>query len=254
MKHSYTFILGLILFACASAAFAQNGSLEIVPQEKKYTRTGADIPDFKKTFTVRKPVIKTKLDQDVRDHIEDAIDFWRVFDMDRDESMTDYTWLESFDHEVLYNANDLLSIELTAEGSAAYPSTAHRWVTVDTRTGEILIIDDLFTQETQPGLLKLINQKMLANEAAAIKEDPEVKQALAEQRSSYGEDIQPGAGKLDFDDISGFFITEKGVTFVYDYGFPHVILALEPSGRYEFTFAEIKPFVASGSLLEKLVR
>ena len=254
MKHFSIFLLGFIVLFGASAAFAQKGSLEIVPQEKKYTRTGADVPDFKKDFTVRKPVIKTKLDQDVRDHIEDAIDFWRAFEMDLNESLTDYTWLESFDHEVLYNANDLLSIQLTAEGSAAYPSTAHRWVTVDTRTGEILIIDDLFTQETQPGLLKLINQKMIANEAAAIKEDPEVGEALKDQRGAYDEDIQPRAGKLDFDDISGFFITEKGVTFVYDYGFPHVMLALEPSGRYEFTFAELKPFVASGSLLEKLVR
>jgi len=254
MKHLSIFLLGFVVLFGASAAFAQEGSLEIVPQEKKYTRTGADVPDFKKTFTVRKPVIKTKVDQDVREHIEDAIDFWRVFEMDLEESLTDFTWLENFDYEVQYNANDLLSIALFAEGSAAYPSSATRWVTLDTRTGEILTIDDLFTHETQPGLLKLINQKMIANEAAAIKEDPDVKEALRDQRVSYGEDIQPGAGKLTYEKLAGFFITERGVTFVYDYGFPHVMLALEPSGHFEFAFSELKPFVASGSLLEKLVR
>lgn len=243
-----------IFTAFAAIAAAQPAKLDIVPEKKVYNRTGKDVPDFKRTFEVRKPVIKTKLDADVRSHIEDAIDFWRVFEMDLNESLTDYTWLENFDHEIKYNDNHILSIALFAEGSAAYPSTGTRWVTVDTRTGEILLIDDLFAEEKRDALLKLINAKMIANETAAIKEDTEVKQALEDQRGAYGEDIQPGAGKLTYENLAGFFITEKGVTFVYDYGFPHVMQALQPDGNYEFTFAEIKPFVASGSLLETLVR
>jgi hypothetical protein len=250
----FLLIFIVIFTALAGIAAAQPAKLDIVPEKKVYKRTGKDVPDFKQSFEVRKPVIKTKLDADVRSHIEDAIDFWRVFEMDLNESLTDYTWLENFDYEVKYNDNHILSIALFAEGSAAYPSSGTRWVTVDTRTGEILLIDDLFAEEKRNGLLKLINAKMIANEAAAIKEDPEVKEALRDQRVSYGEDIQPGAGKLDLDSLAGFFITDTGVTFVYDYGFPHVIQALEPDGSYEFTFKEIKPFVASGSLLETLVR
>lgn len=253
MKTLFLFLFLSCIVFC-NPIFGQTESIEIVSQKKTFRRTAMNVPDHKRTFEANIPVIKSRLDPDVRAHIEDAIDFWRVFEMDIDESLTDYTWLESFDHEVLYNANHIFSIRLTAEGSAAYPSTANRWVTVDLRTGEILTLEDLFAEDTGPQLLKLINQKMLANEEAAIKEDPEVKQALQDQRSSYGDDIQPGAGKLDFEDISGFFISETGVTFVYDYGFPHVMLALEPSGHYEFTFAEIKPFVVHGSLLEKAIR
>lgn len=253
MKRSSLTIVAIFI-ALAGIAAAQPAKLDIVPEKKVYKRTGKDIPDFKQSFEVRKPVIKTKLDADVRSHIEDAIDFWRVFEMDKAESLSDYDWLENFDYEIKYNDNHILSIALFAEGSAAYPSSSTRWITVDTRTGEILLIDDLFAEEKHAALLKLINAKMIANEAAAIKEDPEIKTALEDQRTSYGEDIQPGAGKLTFDNLAGFFITDKGVTFVYDYGFPHVMQALEPDGNYEFTYKEIKSFVASGSLLENIVR
>src|SRR5690606_25615203 len=123
MKRNSIYILLFTMLFGVSAAVAQNGSLEIVPQEKKYTRTGDSIPNFKKNFTVRKPVIKTKLDRDVRDHIEDAIDFWRVFEMDEKENLADDHWLTNFDYEIKYNAHDLLSIELIAEGYGAYPST-----------------------------------------------------------------------------------------------------------------------------------
>ncbi len=248
------FLLLLFIFSLTIAASAQTGKLDIVPEKKVYKRTGKDIPDFRQTFEVRKPVIKTKLSADVRRHIEDAIDFWRVFEMSLKDSLVDDTWLDNFDYDVKYNDHNLVSIELDAEGSAAYPSSWSKRVNVDTRTGEILLIDDLFPADKQAELLKLINEKMIANEKAAIAEDPEVKEALDDQRGSYGDEIQPQAGKLKFSDIKDFYVTKDGVTFVYEYGFPHVILALEPSGEYTFSYKEIKPFVTPGSLLENIVR
>ena len=46
----------------------------------------------------------------------------------------------------------------------------------------------------------------------------------------------------------------EGVAFDYDYGFPHVIKALEPDGELRFSWDEIKRFIKPGSLLAKHVR
>lgn len=248
------FLVLLFIIFLTVAASAQTAKLEIVPEKKVYKRTGKDIPDFRQTFEVRKPVIKTKLNADVRSHIEDAIDYWRVFEMSLADNLVDDTWLDNFDYDIKYNDKYFLSIALNSEGSAAYPSSWTKWVNVDTHTGEILLIDDLFAEDKQPELMKLINAKMIENEKAAIAENPDVKEALDDQRGSYGDEIQPKAGKLELSNIRGFYVTPESVVFVYEYGFPHVILALEPSGEYSFTYKEIKPFVRPGSLLENIVR
>jgi len=44
--------------------------------------------------------------------------------------------------------------------------------------------------------------------------------------------------------IAGF-----GVTFLYDAGFPHVIQALQPDGRYFFSYAVLRPHIKSSGPL-----
>ena len=51
-----------------------------------------------------------------------------------------------------------------------------------------------------------------------------------------------------------FPISDEGVTFYYDYGFPHVIQALAPDGQYFFKWAELKPFIKPDGLLARFVR
>ena len=44
------------------------------------------------------------------------------------------------------------------------------------------------------------------------------------------------------------------MTFKYDYGFPHVIQALQPEGKFFFTWEQLRPFLVPGGLLAKLAR
>jgi len=60
--------------------------------------------------------------------------------------------------------------------------------------------------------------------------------------------------KFEVKDLEGFSINSKGVTFYYDYGLPHVIQALEPDGKYFFTWGEMKPYIRTSGLLVKFVR
>ena len=54
--------------------------------------------------------------------------------------------------------------------------------------------------------------------------------------------------------LNRFSISDKGVTFIYDYGFPHAIQALQPDGRYFFTWKDIKGHVKTAGLFGRFVR
>ena len=41
--------------------------------------------------------------------------------------------------------------------------------------------------------------------------------------------------KFEAQNLDEFSVGRKGVTFLYDAGFPHVIRALEPDGHYFFS-------------------
>jgi hypothetical protein len=44
-------------------------------------------------------------------------------------------------------------------------------------------------------------------------------------------------------DLNEFSVSDKGVTFLFDAGFPHAIQALQPEGEYFFSYAEIRPYI-----------
>ncbi len=54
--------------------------------------------------------------------------------------------------------------------------------------------------------------------------------------------------------LDGFSISSEGVTFIYDYGYPHVIKAIEPYGEFLLKWQELKPFIRPDGLLARFVR
>jgi hypothetical protein len=60
--------------------------------------------------------------------------------------------------------------------------------------------------------------------------------------------------KFTAETFKDFSVADKGVTIFYDAGFPHVIQALQPVGRYFFTWAQVKPFVRHEGLFGKFIR
>ena len=94
---------------------------------------------------------------------------------------------------------------------------------------------------------------------AKVKQQAEVEKSLKEIKSD-----PANKDYLDFsffentnftaENLEEFAVGDKGVTFIYDYGFPHVIFALQPEGRYFFGWAELKPFIRRDGLLAKFVR
>ena len=235
----------LLILMTASFASVSLAQIEVKPSKTTYTRATSQ-SKYKKTFTVRYPVV-TGIDSiDVNKKIYSHTDYWKVFGMSLSENLNDYSWLDSFDYKVDFQGKGLLDITLIMEGSGAYPDTQMKTLVLDLLSGDLLSVGSEF--RNFPALLRKIEAKQNAEIIAA-------KRDAAEQ----------GVDEADFDSLlrrtkwsvnslEGFSVSKEGVTFLFDYGFPKAVRALEPDGRYSFTWKEIGPHVKQTSALKRLMK
>lgn len=236
------FIFVLLTLAFAGSVLAQ--SVVVTPRKVTYRRP-KPMMDFKKTFVVTYPKVKAATPA-VSRKIEAALSYEKEFDFTLAEEMKDLQWLEEASYEVVHNANGLLCVGLSISGTGAYPSGTTHYVTVDTKTGA-KVTSEMVLTNTAPLVARL--KKMQDDEVKAakieIKKDPDA----AEGVDSFFESTNFTA-----EELKTFKIDSKGVTFLYDYGFPHVIQALQPPGEYFVSWSEMKKFVKPGSVFEKLAK
>lgn len=233
-------IASVIIALCTMSVIAQ--SVTITPRKTVYRRPKPQ-HEFKKTFTIRRPIAKAATPALSR-KITAAISPEKVLEINIREEMTEYQWLEEANYKVLYNRDGVLCVELWMTGTAAYPDSVTKRVLVDVRTGTAVRPTDVF--RGLPGLAAMIKKAQVKEIAAAtqeMKSDPDARP-------------QDLFSESDFtaDDIREFAVDATGVTFFYDYGFPHVLEALQPDGQFHFTWAQLKPFVRIDGLLARFVR
>jgi hypothetical protein len=132
-------------------------------------------------------------------------------------------------------------------GSAAYPSVFSKTVVINLKTGNQVKPADIFTN--LDGLAAEVKKRQ-TTEIEKAKENYKKDTETADfDGSEYFDNADFKAENLE-----DFAVSEKGVTFTYDYGFPHVVQALQPDGTFLFTWAELKPFIKRGGLLEQFIR
>lgn len=248
MKSLTLAFLSLPILVFSSLALAQPSRLVVVPNKIEYVRTGANVPDYKKTFDVRYPVIKGSFV--AKKKIERQIDYWRVFQMSFRENLRDDHWLSSFDYEVKYNDQHVFAIWLTTDGVGAYPDSGTKYFVFDTRTGKRLAIKDLFTTL---GMKRLRGKLRLAM-AKELKDNPDGKTQYELQAELYGEEFHPAPKHLELRNLDGFSIAKDGITFMFDYGFPHVTKATQPPGKFFFSWKQLKPLIKSRGLLAQVAK
>lgn len=226
-----------------ASASAQDRAI-VQPRRVVITRTGKEVRGFpeRRKAVVRYPVIAGIRDATVLRKLQNTLRMKNVFDTSLADYRTD-PGLLSFDYTVNYNKNYLLDISFNQETEGAYPDTQHKHYLLSLKNGMVIKAADAFNQASLATLTKMANEKLkgevkeLLNVVAADKDsDAEQKTALREQLS-----------QLEFkrDNLDGFLVSDKGVTFLYDAGFPHVIQALQPDGEYFFSFAELRPHIKS---------
>ena len=230
--------------------FAAAQSVVVTPKKVVYKRSVRNVPDFKRTFEVRYPTFSGKLKPASLRGLKTGTDYWRIFDTTLPDNLKDDTWLSRFDYVVKYNKHNLLDIWLIMEGVGAYPDGTTKYLVFDTRTGNKVDFPDLFMANRMPELLGKIRAVMKRTESEI--KDEEMREALEAERETNPE-FHPRPDQIGFKQLD-FTISEKGVTFLYDYGYPHVVQALEPSGEFFLSYAELKPFIRPDGLLARFVR
>lgn len=235
-------IVPLFLFLLLSFAAVSAQTVTVTPQEKAYTRP-KPLSDYKKTFTIKRAIVKAATPA-ISKKITDALSPETVLEINIQEEIGEYQWLESADYEITYNNHDILAANVWMEGSGAYPDGVTKRLVINTKTGNRVKIADVFTQ--LPKLAAEIRKLQKKEVDDAIKE-------IKADKDSGEENPEELFVEKIFTEVSldEFAVTDAGVTFYYDYQFPHVIRAMEPAGEYKFTWAQLKPFIKPGGLLAR---
>lgn len=232
------FLLAALLVAFVSVGFAQ--SVKITTKKVTYKR-GKAAPDYKRSFTIEYPKVSGAMGK----KIEAVLDYENNFDFKIQEEIKEIFWLENASYTVNYNKNNILNVTLFIEGSGAYPSSSNKHLTVNTKTGTRVKPSDVFTNlNGLAAMVKKAQEAEMKKEADRIKKDEP--------------DFDPTEyfNNADFkaEHLWSFTVSDKGVTFHYDYGFPHVAQALQPDGQYFYKWSELKPFIKKDGLFGVFVK
>lgn len=245
MNHIRLSALLLVLPITLCAVLAQSPSakaqdrLVIQPRKVVLLRSGKAARNFPgaRRAIVRYPIVRGLSDAGVLRRIQNTLTIKNVFDSSLEEYRQD-GWLSEFDYKVNYNKNYLLDIEFSQSGMGAYPDTQTKHFLINLKNGRVIKAAGVFNPDSLATLAEMANQKLKAETRERIKEAEADKDSDADQKSSLKEQL----GQLSFtvENLDELQVSDKGVTFLYDAGFPHVIQALQPDGRYFFSYAELR--------------
>ncbi|HUF04494.1 MAG TPA: hypothetical protein VMM38_10000 [Aridibacter sp.] len=235
----------LVPFAIVLLSLSMFSQVTITPMKVIYVRQGEDIPDHKKRFEVTYPIVSGVKKGRVKRQFENTLSYWEAFDTTLEENLDDYYWLEILDYETIYNKNGILVIRLMIEGSGAYPDGHIKTLVVDTTNGRRVTIPLAFTD--LPGLAEKLAKMQEAEVANDVKEWSEQDPEDGETISEYMKDQTITVSTLD-----EYSVSDEGVKFHFDYGFPHAVQALQPVGDYSISWEEISPFLKKNGILSRL--
>ena len=240
----------LLILTTVSICFAQ---ISVTPKKTVYTRKIKVDFKEKRTFVVTYPQISGSISPAAKKKLENTINYWRVFGTTLQENITENYWLEELSYNVGYNKNGILDIALTQEGSGAYPDQSTFDFVINLKTGEQVKFKDAFKAGTLDGFAKMVDAKLKAETKKIIKDT----ESEPGENGKEADDLlkeQLNALSFTAETFDEYSVSDKGVTIFYDAGFPHVSQALQPDGRYFFTWAQVKPFVKSDGIFGKFIR
>ncbi len=205
----------------------------------------------RKMATVTYPMVKGLSDPSVLRKVRSILRIKNVFDSSLAEYRED-AWLTEFDYKVNYNKNFILDITFTQGGVGAYPDTQAKHFAINLKTGEIIKARDVFNPTSLTELAQTVDKKLQAEIKQIIEEAAHNNDLTAEEKTNIPDLFKEL--KFQTSDLDEFSISDKGITFLYDAGFPHVAQALQPEGRYFFSYTELAPYIKRDGLLARFIR
>lgn len=186
--------------------------------------------------------------------VDDAINQALAFDVVTGEDLaaTQAAWAEApddphqgvdaADYEVNANIRNVLSLTINYEYMGAYPDQSRNFFNFNSNTGATVAIGDILDASALPALAAQFDEQLQAR-IAQLKMDLASDIASGDVDASTWDNLHVTAA-----DLESFSTTADGITFHYDPGFPHVIVALEPDGDFSLTIDELDSYIRADGL------
>ena len=237
-------ILSLLLLASLgpagshAVAAAPEGVPSVVIQKRRMVlvrrgRIARQFPERRRA-TITYPVVLGPRNSEVLRKVRALFDFKNIFGISLAEYRAD-AWLSEFEYEVNYNRDYILDITFMQNGMGAYPDGGYKHFAINLRNGELIRAADAFDPAAHEKLAAMVDEKLQAENRDTVRDVGSEDRATAEELLK---DLKFKTSNLD-----EFSVSDKGVTFLFDAQFPHVVQAFEPAGRYFFSYEELKPYI-----------
>lgn len=196
---------------------------------------------------IKLPYIAGLRSKRIENVINESLTLEKLFETSIKEEK-ESSWLTDVRYQVRYNRHFLLDIEILMSGVGAYPDTMKQERVFNLRTGKIVRAQDLFFENKLSQLAFMVNSalRVEAKKSARIyaKKYDEEFDSLMYRYKEYSFKIEK---------LNNFSLSDKGVIFNYDFLFSHVAKALEPSGKYYFTYRQLKGIINPKGILRGFV-
>lgn len=204
----------------------------------------------RKTAVVIYPVVSGLTNPLVLRRVRSLLTFKNIFDYSLDDYRND-AWLSEFDYLVNHNGNYLLDITFTQSGMAAYPDEHSKHFLINLKDGSLVKASEVFEPSKLAALAAMVDSKLQTE----LKQMANENASMNDMEASDKESLKDAHRNLRFEveNLDEFSVGRKGITFLYDAGFPHVIKAFEPEGRYFFSYSELKPYIKRNGSLRQFV-
>ncbi len=246
MKNTFRYAIFVFLLTVIFPliSFSQTNKAVVTPKTVFYKRMGLEKNDSKATFTIVYPRIKIAKSKQVEQKIIKALNYEKVFDYSLDDEIKKFSSLEKVYYKLNYNKNGFLDVALFMETFGAYPWTTKEYFIFNLKTGGLINVNEVFKPNSSARLIEKIRMAMLRE----LKQ----KQISPEDAFSFKDGVT--LEKFQLNDLEGFSLSDRGLTFIFDYNFNFASKGDEPAGRYFFSWTELKPFIRRDGLLARFAR
>jgi len=248
-------LLAILLLLSQGALGAQSNPRSevedsvLIEKRTEVLKRGESAPAHRKEALINYPVVTGLKDSAVLQRVQTAVSLKKIFGSSLDELRAEVKedwWLSEIRYQVNYNKHFILDLTFIRSGMGAYPSEMAEHRVINLKTGNLLSASDVFDPSSLNTLVGMVNQAMQAEVQRKMKEMDK------EYRGIVTGDLE--GVKFRRKNLDHFSVSDKGVTFLYDFGFPHAIKALEPSGRYFFSYEKLKAYIKREGLLGPFVQ
>lgn len=234
-------LLAALILAFSSVEFAQ---VKITPKKVTYKRPKTVENEYKQKFELNYPIVSGANGK----KIEAILNYEKTFDfkLKEQQSGEDF-WLDSCDFTVNYNKNNVLDVTLLMEGSGAYPSVSTKYLVINTSNGTRVKPSDVFIKlDELAAKVKKAQQAEMKKAEIELKNNPD----------SADFDGSEYFSRADFkaEHLWAFTVSDNGITFHYNYEFPHVALALQPDGNYFYSWSQLKNYLKKDGLFAQFTK